>query len=98
MLTVTVAKLNLSLVAPCAFPPAPVLLLVPLTLQCNADHERKVRTNVASRATSSLTIRPFCTTGCLQSGQGGAVARGMKTPKQPLCRVSEPPKAHVPLR
>ena len=49
----------------------------------NADHERTGRTNVTSRATSSPTIRPSCTTGCLQTRQGGAVASDMKSPKQP---------------
>ena len=48
----------------------------------NADHDRTGRTNVTSHATSTLTIRPSCTTGCLQTGQGDAVARDMKSPKQ----------------
>ena len=72
----------------------PLLLLDPpptLDFAMHADHERTGRTNVSSRATSSFTISPSCTAGCLQMGQGGAVARGMKCPKQQPRQSAECP-------
>ena len=62
----------------------------------NADHERTGRTNVTSRATSSPTIRPSCTTGCLQTRQGGAVASDMKSPKQPRHSAECPLPSQAP--